>query len=80
MRTRPSEECGLTGVRNDRSVGNDDNRFLVLGLKALLDQSTALLETKIRTEWDSHEEVLVCSTIGLHVINHVGIADHNSFE
>ena len=49
----------MLGSRGDDcSVSNNNNWLLVLGLEVLLDKRSNLLESSVRSVWDSHKEVL----------------------
>jgi hypothetical protein len=50
---------------------------LVLSLEVLLDKRSDLLESSVRSVWDSHKEVLSGRTIGLLVLNVVDVVDED---
>ena len=62
---------------NDCSVSNNNNWLLVLSLKVLLDESSDLLESSVRSVWDSHKEVLSGRTISLLVLNVADAVDED---
>ena len=68
----------MLGSRGDDcSVSNNNNWLLVLGLEVLLDKSSYLLESSVRSVWDSNKEVLSGRTIGLLVLNVANAVDED---
>lgn len=70
----------LTGWRNDGSVGNNDDWFLIVGLQLLQNLVSGLLESAERSVEDSHEEVLSGCFVSVFVINVLGTGDKNDAE
>ena len=50
---------------------------MVLVLEVLLDEGSDLLESCVRSVWDSHEEVLGGRSIGLFVLNVADAVDED---
>jgi|TARA_B110001450_G_C17591154_1_gene469018 hypothetical protein len=67
----------LTSRGDNCSVGNNNDWLLVLGLEVLLDKRSDLLESSVRSVWDSHKEVLSGRTISLLVLNVVDVVDED---
>ena len=68
----------MLGSRGDDcSVSNNNNWLLVLGLEVLLDESSDLLESSMRSVWDSNKEVLSGRTISLLVLNVADAVDED---
>ena len=59
----------LTSWGDNSSVSNYNNWLMVLVLEVLLNERSDLLESSVRSVWDSHKEVLSGRTISLLVLD-----------